>query len=134
MSKLIGALIIALVIWGGYQLFEVWDTYDKDQDVKAKEAAVGPVNGDQLPGMPDNLRSTYDIAQKNGAVGIRKWLKAYGPKIEDPRLAWIELDYVVLVSHDDPVEAKKVFEDVKARIQPSSPVYPRVKQLEKTYE
>jgi hypothetical protein len=134
MTKLIGILIIALVCYGGYELFQVWDKFDTDKDLKEKEAAANHIVPEQLQGMPEGLQPTYDIAVKNGAVGIRKWLKAYGAKVQDPRLAWIELDYVVVVSHDDPVEAKKVFEDVKARTPQSSPVYSRIKQLSKTYE
>ncbi len=134
MSKIIGILIIVLVVYGCYEIYVVWDNIDHDRDVKAKEAAANQVRGDQLPGMPDGLQPTYEMAQKNGAAGIRKWLKAYGAKVQDPRRAWIELDYVVEVSHEDPVEAKKVFEDVKGRIPESSPVYSRIRQLEKTYE
>jgi hypothetical protein len=134
MTKLIGILIIVLVIWGGYGLFQYWDKYDTDKDLKEKEAAANHIVPEQLQGMPDNLQPTYDLAQKNGAAGIRKWLKAYGARVQDPRRAWIELDYVVAVSHEDPVEAKKVFEDVKARTPESSPVFTRIKQLEKTYD
>jgi hypothetical protein len=134
MTKLLGVLAIALAIWGGYEIFEMWDRYDTDKDLKAQQAAASVVIGDQLQGMPDGLERTYQIAQKNGAEGIRKWLKAYGARVQDPRRAWIELDYMVLIAHEDPVEAKKVFADVKARVPESSRVYPRVKELEKTYD
>ena len=134
MTKLIGALIIVLLIWGGYELFELWDKYDTQRDLKQKEVAANHIVGEQLAGMPQGLERTYEIAQKNGATGIRNWLKAYGAKVQDPRRAWIELDYVVLVAHTDPVEAKHVFAEVKARTPPSSPVYSRIKELSKTYE
>ena len=52
----------------------------------------------------------------------------------DPRLAWIELDYVVEVAPSDPAAARKVFAQVKARLTPTSPVYSRMQQLEKPYE
>ncbi|MDB6021646.1 MAG: hypothetical protein JWQ04_1503 [Pedosphaera sp.] len=135
MTKLIGVLIIVLVIFGGYELFELWSKYDSDRDLKEKEAlAAKQFSPDSLPGLPDNLLRSYDIAKTRGAVGLHDWLKAYGPKIQDPRRAWIELDYVVLIARDDPAEAKKIFADVKGRIPQTSPVYSRVKQLEKTYE
>ena len=56
------------------------------------------------------------------------------PQIKDPRLAWIELDYVLKVSASNPAEAKRVFIEVKQRIPTDSPVYPRIKSLEKNYE
>jgi hypothetical protein len=135
MTKLIGILIIVLVIWGGYELFQVWSNYDTDKDLKTKaEEEARNFSPQSLPGMPYQLEESYAKAQSGGAVGIRNWLKAYGAKVQDPRLAWIELDYVVQVAQKDPDEAKKVFADVKARISPDSKIYPRIKQLEKTYE
>ena len=112
----------------------MWDRYDTDKDLKSKQEAASVVIPDQLSGMPDRLRTSFDIAQKHGAEGIRKWLKAYGASVQDPRRGWIELDYVVLIAREDPVEAKKIFADVKARTPENSPVYPRIKELSKTYD
>jgi hypothetical protein len=135
MTKLIGILVIVALIWGGYELFEVWNKYDTDKDLSEKKAEEARnFNPDYLPGMPDKLQKTYEIAKTRGDVGIHDWLKAYHEQVQDPRLAWIELDYAVMISQKDPVEAKKVYEDVKGRIPENSPVYPRVKQLQKTYE
>ena len=65
---------------------------------------------------------------------MRNWLKAYRPYLSDPRLAAIELDYVVLVGASDLKEARQIFAAVKQRTPTNSPVYPRIKQLEKTYQ
>jgi hypothetical protein len=135
MTKLIGVLIVVLVIWGGYELFELWNKYDTERDVKEKAAEQARnFTPEQLPGMPDNLRKSYEIAKGRGAAGMHDFLKAYNTKLEDPRRAWIELDYVVMIANSDPAEAKKIFADVKARTSTNSLVYPRVKELEKTYE
>jgi hypothetical protein len=135
MTKLIGILIIVVVIWAGYEAFEMWDRYDKDQDLKQKqEEAARNFTPESLPGMFQGGDDSYHMAQTRGAIGIRNWLKAYGTKVQDPRKAWIELDYVVAVAAQDPVEAKKVFEDVKARTPQDSRVYPRIKELQKSYE
>lgn len=134
MSKVIGIIFVVLVIWGGYELWEYWDKYNTGKDLKEQEAQQQQVVPEQLPGMPNGLERTYQIAQKNGATGIRNWLKAYGARVDDPRRAWIELDYVVAVSQEDPVEAKKVFADVKSRTPENSPVYRRIKELKRTYE
>ena len=54
--------------------------------------------------------------------------------MKDPRLAWIELDYVVLISSTDPVQAKKIYRQVKQRTPADSPIYLRLRAMEKTYE
>ena len=65
---------------------------------------------------------------------MRAWLKANAQSVEDPRRAWLELDFCVAVAREDPAEARRVFAQVKERIGPASPVWPRMKELEKTYE
>jgi hypothetical protein len=84
--------------------------------------------------MSYKLDASLQAARKQGAAGLKNWLKTYNQIIEDPRKAWIELDYCVAVARQDPAEAKRVFARVKERTAPSSPVWPRMKQLEKTYE
>ncbi len=134
MTKLIGIVAVVLVLWGGYELFLTWDKYDTERDIKEREAAAHHFSPEQLQGMPNGLEATYGMAEKGGAKGIRNWLRAYGSRIQDPRRAWIELDYVVAVAHEDPSEAKKVFADVRARSVNSPEVQTRIKDLEKTYE
>ena len=92
------------------------------------------VNGDQLPGLPDNLQAALGAAEQHGASGLRAFLAAHGNAIKDPRRAWIELDYVVLAGETDPAEARRVFAKVKARLTSGSPVYNRLQELKKTYE
>jgi hypothetical protein len=52
----------------------------------------------------------------------------------NPSKAWIELDYCTLIAREDPAEARRLFAAVKERTPASSPVWDRVKKLEKTYE
>jgi hypothetical protein len=134
MTKLIGALIIIAVLYGGWKLFLYWEKVKNEEDTKQKQEAAAMVMGDQLPGLPPELEPTLQAARKQGATGLKNWLKTYGQSVEDPRKAWIELDYCVLVAREDPAEARRVFAAVKDRIGPASPVWPRMKQLEKTYE
>jgi len=135
MTKAMAVLAIVIVIFGGYKLFQVWHEYDSQKDVKAKEEeAARHFTPQELPGMPNELEKFYATAQSRGAVGIRDFIKAYRARLEDPRLAWIQLDYVVQVAQTDPVEAKKVFAEVKGRVPQNSRVYPRIKELEKTYD
>ena len=134
MTKLIGALIIIAVLYGGWQLFLYWEKVKNEEETQQKQDAAAMVMGDQLPGLAPALESALQAARKQGAAGLRNWLKTYGQSVEDPRKAWIELDYCVAVAREDPAEARRVFAAVKERIGPASPVWPRMKQLEKTYE
>ena len=134
MTKAIAVLIIVVVLYGGYALFLYWEKVKNEEETKQKQEAATMVMGDQLPGMPSQLEQSLQDARKRGAAGLRDWLRANGQSIEDPRKAWIELDYCVAVAREDPAEARRVFAAVKERIGPASPVWPRMKQLEKTYE
>ena len=134
MTKLIAALIIVAALYCGWELFSYWEKVKNGEEAQQKQDAAAMVMGDQLPGLPQNLESSLQGARKHGAAGMRKWLKAYGQSVEDPRKAWIELDFCVAVARADPAEARRVFAGVKARLGPSSPVWPRMKQIEKTYE
>lgn len=136
MTKLIAALVIAGVLFCGWELFVYWDKVDREEDLKQKDAAAREITSDaQLPGLPSyQLEKSLQAAKTQGAVGLGNWLKAYDRVVQDPRKAWLQLDYCVLISRQDVVEARRVFAEVKQRTSPSSPVWPRIKKLEKTYE
>jgi hypothetical protein len=128
-------VIIALVLTGAWMLHKEWSKYSSGTDIKEDEAAAALViNPQTLPGMPNGLEQSYGMAETAGVTGLKNWLKLYGDSVQDPRRAWIELDYMVLIARTDPVEAKKIFADIKDRIPTNSPVYPRIRHLEKTYE
>ena len=134
MTKLIAILVIVAALYGGWQFYRYWERFKEEAETKQKQEAAALVTGDQLPGLPYQLETSLQAARKNGTAGLRSWLKAYGSSVEDPRKAWIELDYCVLVSREDLPEARRVFAEVKARTSPSSPVWPRIKELEKAYQ
>jgi hypothetical protein len=134
MTKLIAVLIIIGALYGGWELFLYWEKVKNDEETKQKQNAAAMVMGDQLPGLPYTLENSLQAARKQGTAAMRSWLKLHGQSVDDPRKAWIELDFCVAVAREDPAEAKRVFADVKGRIGSNSPVWQRVKQLEKTYE
>lgn len=134
MTKVIAVVMIVLVLWGGWELFFYWERVKNEEESQKKQAASAAVMGERLPGMPYQLEPSLAAAKNQGAAGLQAWMKAYGHSLQDPRKAWIELDYCVLISRDNPAEAKRLFAEVKARLSESSPVWPRIKQLEKTYE
>ena len=133
-TKLIAALIVVAVLFGGWQLFFYWEKVKNEEESVRKEAAAVEITGDSLPGLPEKLGPSLQAAQSQGAAGLRNWLKTYGQAVKDPRKAWIELDYCVAVTREDPAEAKRVFASVKDRVTRSSPVWPRMQKLAKTYE
>ena len=134
MTKVIAAFIIIVVVWGGWELFLYWDKVKNEDETKQKQAAAAMVVGDQLPGLAYQLEGSLQAARKQGAAGLKSWLKTHSQSVEDPRKAWIELDYCVAVAREDTAEARRVFATVKERTSQSSPVWPRIKKLEETYQ
>lgn len=135
MTKLISILLVVAALWGGWQLFLYWDKVKTEDEVAAKKKAQSEiVSGDQLPGLPSSLEPSYQAARKQGATALKNWLKLNGRNVQDPRKAWIELDYCVAIAREDPAEAKRVYTSVRDRTPQSSQVWPRIKQLEKTYQ
>ena len=135
MTKLIAALIIVAALFGGWKLFEYWEKVkNEEESVRQKAAAAEIARWDQLQGVPEKLGASLNSAESQGAAGLRNWLKTYGSVAKDPAKAWVELDYCVAVTREDPAEAKRVFAAVKDRTPKSSPVYPRIEKLAKTYE
>ena len=137
MRQLIGLLLIIGALWGCQQLFHYWERVKARKEAEDRGGAPPPASvagTAALPGLPANLEPSFQAAQKQGVAGLKNWLKLYRPYLSDPRLAAIELDYVVLISSSNPTEARQLFAAVKQRTPTNSPVYPRIKQLEKTYQ
>lgn len=130
---LIGALIVVGLAMGGYQIFKYWGHF-KDTDEAQTQTYTPPAPGDNLEGMPPNLEPTFDASRQQGLSGFKAFLAEYGKSVSDPRLASIQLDYAVLLAVKDPAQAKKIYDQVKGRVQQDSPVYSRIQQLAKTYD
>jgi hypothetical protein len=134
MTKLIAAVIIAAVLYGGWELFFYWERVKNEEEEQKKKAVAVAVQPEQLSGMSPELDNALRAAQNQGAEGLRNFLKAYGNRLQDPRKAWIELDYCQMVARENTAEAKRVFAEVKRRTPHNSPIWPRIQQLEKTYD
>jgi hypothetical protein len=113
-----------------------FNSHCRHRRVLEERAARGQqIKPEELSGLPWQLNQKYEEAKADP--------KKLGPFIEsirklqgvgDPRLAWIELDYVVMISATDPLEARRVFQAVKKRTPADSPILPRIRSLEKNYE
>ncbi len=134
MKAVIAILSIVGAVFIGWKIFSYWQTTEQETEASAANAAQ--VSSKSLPGLPYQLEGPLDEAYKKGAVGLKDWLEKAkrSPQIKDPRLAAIELDYLLLVYRKDPLEAKRIFAEVKQRTSSASPLYPRIKALEKTLE
>ena len=134
MTRLIAVLIIIVVLFCGWKFFLYWEKVKNEEDQQKQQVAATVVRPESLPGLPPQYESGLRAAQQEGTVAFRKWLKTYDKLLEDPRKAWVQLDFCVAIAREDPSEARQVFAEVKARTPPSSPVWPRVKELEKSYQ
>ena len=119
-------LIIGLYLLGK-GMFEGYKEHERQKDPKQQNISNVP------EGLPPQFEESLAAAQAQGAPALKAWLQKYGQYARDPRLAEIQLDYVVLVSRTNPAEAKQFFQAVKNRTPKASPVYERVKRLEPTY-
>lgn len=133
-KTLIIIVVVVAVALGGWQLFEYWEKVQDEKDADAKNAVAAAVNPDTLPGLPQGYDVSLHAAQQQGVEALGNWLKLYGANVQDPRKAWIQLDYVLLLTRQNPQEAKRVFNDVKDRTLPTSPVWPRLHDMEKSYQ
>lgn len=125
------ALITLVLIFAVYYVGKsISDQYKAKQEKENPTKEVGPA---QLDGVPPHLETSLQNAQAQGAPALKRWLQHNRKYCRDPRLAEIDLDYVVLVSRSNPAEARKVFQAVKTRTPKSSPLYERLKRLERTY-
>jgi len=133
-KTLIIIVIVVAVALGGWQLFDYWQKVADEKEADAKTAAAAVVTGDSLSGLPYQYDASLKAAQQQGVDALGNWLKLYGNYVQDPRKAWIQLDYVLLLTRQNPQEAKRVFNEVKDRTLPNSPVWPRIHDMEKSYQ
>jgi hypothetical protein len=126
--------VVGLIVWAVIAVRTSWNKNYANTDEQALQTEVNKIVPEQLPGMPPELDGGYRAVAGRGPAALRNWLRMYGQSVQDPRRAWIELDYMVAISKEDPSEARRIFADVKGRTPEDSPIYPRIKQLQKTYE
>ncbi|MCC6819352.1 MAG: hypothetical protein IT579_01355 [Verrucomicrobia subdivision 3 bacterium] len=134
MTKLIAALMVLGVVFVGYLVFQQWDKARTEHDNQRRIEAAANVSPESLPGMPSQLDQSFRAAKENGPAAYRAWFNTYERQLADPRKAWIELELCVALARENPAEAKRIFAGVKGRLPPASPVWPKMKELEKTFE
>ena len=132
MTKLITAGIIVIVLWVAYHLWTYWEQIRDEKEAQVAASKV-VIHEELLSGLPPNLEKSLQAAKQAGLGTFRRWLDTYGPSIQDPRKAWIQLDYCMMLARENAKEAARIFAEVQQRTPTNSPVYPRIQQLEATY-
>jgi len=136
MKFLIGVVIILLVFFSARQLLHHWQDVRVRSDSAGSQAAPAtpaPAVAESLAGLPQHLEASLAAAKRQGPDALKTWLRQNRRQVQDPRLADIELDYVLAVAGKNFGEAREVFAAVRQRTPADSPVYPRIRMLEKTY-
>lgn len=136
MRHVLTALLILVAIIAGREFYLYCDSFVSNKlpagsSAQSSQATDGSA---ALPGMPATLEGSLAAAKSQGNKTFKRWIEYYGPNLSDPRKAAIQLDYVIMISGEDMAEARRVFAEVKARTPASSPIFPRIKKLEKAYE
>jgi hypothetical protein len=111
-----------------------------DEYAKSRKAAGEPTTSSQpaaqpaLPPLTPQMEASLQQAKAGGVDAFKAWLERSLPYLQDPRKADIELDYVQVLARSNPAEARRKFAEVRSRVAPDSPVYERIKKLEKTFQ
>jgi hypothetical protein len=134
MKIALSILIIFGVCFGGWKIWDYWAKVREQENVVQEEPVE--LNPTSIPGLPYALEPKLTEAKQRGAKTLKQFIDAWknSPEVKDPRLAWIELDYVTMIASSDPIEAKRIYSEVKQRIPTNSVIYPRIRSLAKAYE
>ncbi len=132
MRRFFGIVLVAAVVWGAARFYMYYERVSK---AGTEQFGWVEIKGENLSGLGASLGASYEAA-KGDVTTLGRWLQqhANSPDLQDPRKAWIQLDYVGMLGLDDPAAAQRLFAQVKQRVETNSPVYPRIRQMEKTYE
>jgi hypothetical protein len=132
MRQVLTVLLVAGLAWFGWRFYG----YFNQKMAENTPPAPGTVQTapGKLPGMPAELETSLEAARRGGVESLRNWLGQHWQEVHDPRLADIEMDYVVLAGRSNPAEARRVLDGLRERLRPASPAYKRFQQLAKAYQ
>lgn len=133
-------LITVVLVLAAFSLVRKMTNYYGDVKSKqndgrtTQEQPAAPAPNQPLAGLPAQFEGSLQSAQNLGPVAMKRWLESYSKYVTDPRLAQIELDYVQMISRENPAEARRVFAEVRRRVPANSPLQPRIKEMVPTYQ
>jgi|GEM_PF-533591 len=135
-------IIIALLLYGAYYVASSMMGNYKSIQRQNGTAEVAPAGNSApaaaanqpLEGMAPQLQPSLDAAEAQGPTALKRWLDACRPRLRDPKLGDIELDYAVALLRQNSIEARATYRAVKDRTPANSPLQPRLKSLSRTFE
>jgi hypothetical protein len=71
MKALISIFIIVAVIFGGWKVYSYYQEVEAQSQAKQKIETGADVKGENLPGLPNELSTSLQAAEKNGSTGLR---------------------------------------------------------------
>ena len=132
MNIIIIILVALGLVYGCSQFLGYYGKVKQDAG-EAPAKSVVPT-GLVLPDLPTpQLEQSLQQATASGPEAMKNWIEKYGSLAPEPRRSAIELDYIQLASRSNPAEAKRRFNEVRARIASDSPLAERVKKMEKVF-
>ena len=132
MNKLLWILLLVGLVWGVTKFAGYYNRVKKESERDSRTEEVAAVSA--LPQLSPAVEQSLQQASAGGAASLKAWLDRFGPSIPEPRRSAIELDYVQLLARSDPAGARRKFQEVRAKVAADSPIYDRIKKLEKTFQ
>ena len=134
MKYFVAAIIIIGLSLGAWQIYQYLGHVQNHRRRPLRRRAPGRT-GEELSGLPSALEPAWAGADSMARPACGNSWPLTADAIKDPRRASIELDYVVLARGEQSRAKPAGFlPKCKERLTPESPVYDRMKKLEKTYE
>ena len=130
MRQVLTVVLVLAALWAGWRFVEYSRATMRSQEQRDTSGRYAP---GKLPGLPAELEASLATAQQAGAASLLRWLAQHRAEIAEPRLTEIELDYVVLVGRTSGTEARRVLDQIKARIPRDHPLHKRFAQLDAAY-
>lgn len=130
------AIAIILIIGasiGAWSVYQNTQGKDSSSSPSSSSGAAVAVTENDMPKLHPAMEESLRKAKQRGPAALKQWLAANGRAVPDPRLAWVQLEYVVLVGGRDIGEARRVFAEVKSRVPTNSVIMPRIQKLEPSF-
>lgn len=130
MRRFLTVVLVLAAVWAGAKFLNYIREEIQRHEQRDHRGRYAP---GKLPGLPAELEASLAAAQQAGPASLQRWLATHRPEIAEPRLTEIELDYVVLAGRTSVAEARRVLNQIQARIAPTHPQHKRFRQLHEAY-
>ncbi len=120
---LVAAVVICIAVVKLYEYVEKLN--------QGGEPTQTAVSAEAWPPLDPKIKEALDKEKNRGAAQFKALIDKYARlrKLKDPWLANYQVDYVIMISVNDPVQAARIVSEIRSRIGTNSPVYPRVMDL-----